>query len=116
MKPAGPPPDLSAIGDPVVKSAVEALNARDRKRWFGLFTEWPGFSDDGVPREFAKWCDDELFGSAAAYIISIDRAEDGGLTFYASYHSDKWGDFQTFWKFVVEGGKISRLDVGATSY
>ena len=116
MKPAGPPPDLSAIGDPVVKSAVEALNARDRKRWFGLFTEWPGFSDDGVPREFAKWCDDELFGSAAAYIISIDRAEDGGLTFYASYHSDKWGDFRTFWKFVVEGGKISRLDVGATSY
>ncbi|MGH9918857.1 MAG: hypothetical protein ACRD6W_08330 [Nitrososphaerales archaeon] len=116
MKPARPPPDLSAVGDPVVRSAVEALNSRDRKRWFRLFADRPRFSDDGTPREFAKWCDDELFGSATAYIISIDRVEKRGLTFYASYHSDKWGDFQTFWKFVVQSGKISGLDVGATSY
>jgi hypothetical protein len=112
MQPSG----LSAITEPVVRSAVEALNGRDKKRWFELFSERPGFSDDGIPRDLAKWCDDELFGSAMAYIISIDKVEKGGLTFYARYHSDKWGDFQTFWKFVVKDGKVSRLDVGATTY
>jgi hypothetical protein len=115
LNPRAPPPGLSAIGDPVVRSAISALNGRDKKLWFALFTDNPKFSDDGTPRGFAKWCEDELFGSATAYIISIDKVERGGLTFYASYHSDKWGDFQTFWRFVVDGGKISRLDVGATS-
>ena len=116
MKPSAAPSGLSAISDPVVRSAVEALNARDGRRWFGLFSERPKFSDDGIPREFAKWCEEELFGSATAYIVSVDKVERGGLTFYARYHSDKWGDFQTFWRFVVEDGRISRLDVGATSY
>ena len=63
-----------------------------------------------------KWCEEELFGPFHARITSIDRVEDGGLTIYARYHSDKWGDFKTFWRFVVGEGKISRLDVGATHY
>lgn len=109
-------PDLSAMGDPVVRSAVLALNGKDRARWFGLFSAKPKFSDDGVPREFVEWCEEELFGSFHARIISIDKVEDGGLTFYARYHSDKWGDFKTFWKFVVRDGKVSSLDVGATDY
>ena len=111
-----PPPDLSAIGNPVVRSAIVALNGRDKKGWFELFSEKPKFSDDGIPRDFVKWCEEELFGSSSARILSIDKVEGGGLTFYARYHSDKWGDFKTFWKFVVTDGKISRLDVGATSY
>jgi hypothetical protein len=115
MKPSAAPSGLSSIGDPVVRSAVAALNARDRKTWFDLFSK-PAFSDDGIPRDFAKWCDEELFGRATARILSIDKVEDGGLTFYARYHSDKWGDFQTFWRFVVKDGKVTRLDVGATSY
>jgi len=116
MKPSEGPAGLARVGDPVVRSAVVALNARDRKAWFGLFTGKPAFSDDGITRDFAKWCDEELFGSAVAYIVSIDKVEKGGLTFYARYHSDKWGDFQTFWRFAVEGGKVSKLDVGATTY
>jgi hypothetical protein len=115
LKPSPPPVGL-AIDDPVVRSAVEAITGRDKKAWFGLFKDKPRFSDDGVPRDFARWCEDELFGSAVAYIISVDKVERGGQTFYARYHSDKWGDFQTFWRFVVDGGKISRLDVGATTY
>jgi hypothetical protein len=104
------------VGDPVVVSAVEALNARDSGRWFGLFAERAAFSDDGTSRDLVKWCEEELFGRHAAYIVSVDNVEDGGLTFYARYHSDKWGDFKTFWRFKVEGGRISRLDVGATDY
>jgi|SRR5271154_325270 len=114
-KPATNAPDLGEIGNPLVRSAILALNRRDRKAWFELFSK-PAFSDDGIPRDFAKWCDDELFGRATARILSIDKVEEGGLAFYAKYHSDKWGDFQTFWKFVVKEGKITKLDVGATSY
>lgn len=115
MKPSEGPPGLSGIGDQVVRSAVLALNARDRRGWFELFSK-PAFSDDGIARDFVKWCDEELFGRATARILSIDKVEGGGLTFYALYHSDKWGDFQTFWKFVVKDGKVTKLDVGATSY
>lgn len=116
LNPAPAPRGLDTIGNQVVRAAIEAVNGRDRKRWYALFTDKPAFSDDGVPREFARWCDDELFGSHAAYLISVDKVEDGGLTFYARYHSDKWGDFKTFWRFVVRAGKISKLDVGATDY
>jgi hypothetical protein len=116
VKPSAPPLGLGAIGNPVVSSAIEALNGRDRKLWFELFSEKPEFSDDGIRRDLVKWCEEELFGSYRAYIISIDKVEDGGLTFYARYHSDKWGDFKTFWRFKVEGRRISQLDVGATDY
>jgi hypothetical protein len=115
LAPSAGPPGIGMIGDPTVRSAVLALNARDRKAWFELFSK-PEFSDDGIARDFAKWCDGELFGRHSARIMSIDRVEGGGLTFYARYHSDKWGDFQTFWKFVVRDGKVTKLDVGATSY
>lgn len=111
-----PPLNLESVGIPVVRSAIAALNGRERARWFALFADSPRFSDDGTPRDFVKWCDEELFGPAVAYVISIDRVEGGGLTFYARYHSDKWGDFQTLWKFEVKDGKIAGLDVGATSY
>jgi len=116
LKPSPPPLGLNSIGNTVVRSAVVALNGRDRKSWFELFSAKPKFSDDGIPRDFAKWCEEELFGPSLAYLISIDKVEDGGDTFYARYHSDKWGDFKTFWRFVVEDGRISKLDVGATNY
>jgi len=116
VKPTSPPLGLSAIGNPVVSSAIVALNERDKKRWFDLFSEKPEFSDDGIPRDLLEWCEEELFGRSLAYLISIDKVEDGGLTFYARYHSDKWGDFKTFWRFKLEGGRISKLDVGATDY
>jgi hypothetical protein len=115
VKSSKPRLDLSAIGDTVVRSAIATLNGRDKKGWFELFSK-PAFTDDGIPHDFVKWCDEELFGSSLAYIISIDKVENGGLTFYARYHSDKWGDFKTFWRFVVEDGRISKLDVGATHY
>ena len=111
-----PPPGSEAIRDPVVLAAVEALGGYDKKKWYGLFAERAEFSDDGIRRDLVKWCEEELFGKHHARLLSIDKVEGGGLTFYARYHSDKWGDFQTFWRFKVAGGKISRLDVGATSY
>jgi hypothetical protein len=116
VKPSASPAGLGSVGNPVVRSAIEALSAWDEKGWFALFTNKAEFSDDGVPQHLERWCKEELFGRWRAYIVSVDRVEDGGLTFYARYHSDKWGDFQTFWKFVVKDGKVTKLDVGATSY
>ncbi len=116
MNPWPTPIGLDAITETTVRFAILALNGKDRRRWFDLFSARPRFSDDGMTRDFARWCDDELFGSVRAYIFSIDNVEEGGLTFYASYHSDKWGDFKTFWKFTLTDGKISTLDVGATDY
>ena len=69
---------MSAIGDPVVRSVVEALNSRDGRRWFGLFSERPSLGRD-IPRDLAEWCEEELFGSATAYIVSVDKVEKGGL-------------------------------------
>ena len=116
MRHPAPPAGFEKVSNPLVRSAVEALNGRNKKLWFGLFSEGAGFSDDGIPRDLVKWCEEELFGSALAYLIAIDKVEDGGLTFYARYHSDKWGDFKTFWRVTVRDGKISKLDVGATDY
>jgi len=31
---------------------------------------------------------------------------------HADFHSARWGDFKTFWKFAIQRGKIVRLDVG----
>lgn len=111
-----PPAGLASVGDPIVRSAVEAVNSRDRARWFALFADGASFSDDGIDQDLFGWCDEELFGRHSAYLVSIDKVEDGGRTFYARYHSDKWGNLKTFWRFAVKDGRVSRLDVGATSY
>jgi hypothetical protein len=108
--------DLSSLADPPVRSAAEALQMRDEGRWFDQFSANAGFSDDGIEHDLRSWCKEELFGPWRAHLISIDGVEDGGLTFYATYHSDKWGDFKTFWRFQTANGKISRLDVGATDH
>jgi hypothetical protein len=31
---------------------------------------------------------------------------DRGTTIHADFHSARWGDFKTFWKFGIKGGKI----------
>jgi hypothetical protein len=116
MSSSSPPPGFEAITNPLVGSAIQAVNGRDRKLWFALFAEKTAFTDDGIEQDFKTWCDNELFGSSRAYLISIDKVEDDGLTFFARYHSDKWGDFKTFWRFKTVGGRFSKLDVGATSY
>lgn len=110
------PSGFDAVRDPIVKAAILALGDGDEKRWFDLFSNEANSSDDGIPQDLVKWCREELFGLVRARIVAIDKVERDGLTFYARYHSDRWGDFQTFWRFEIRDGKISSLDVGATRY
>ncbi len=44
---------------------------------------------------------------------SIDRVENNGLDLTGAFHSDRWGDFQTYFRFQLSpAGKINRLDIG----
>jgi hypothetical protein len=108
--------DLHVIDHPIVKSAIEAMNGKNKKQWYELFSHNPELTDDGNPYDFQKWCERELFGSSLAYLASIDKVEDGGLMIYGRFHSDKWGDFKTFLRFHVENGRITKMDVGQTDY
>jgi hypothetical protein len=108
--------DLNKIDHPIVKLAIEAMNSRNKKHWYALFSDNPTFTDDGNPHDFIDWCEKELFGSSLAYLASIDKVEDGGLTIYGAFHSDQWGDFKTFLKFNVDNGKITKMAVGQASY
>ena len=65
------------------------------------------FTDDGNSHDFTDWCEKEFFGSSLAYLASIDKVEDRGLTIYGRFHSDQWGDFKTHLKFYVDNGKIA---------
>jgi hypothetical protein len=100
------------LTNPLVKAAIQALNAHDRDGWFKLFADDTALTDDGNQHDFRQWADREFFGSSKTYLKSIDRVEDNGLTLYGRLHSDQWGEFDTFMKFQVHGDKITLLDVG----
>src|SRR5215208_4239662 len=76
MMSAPPPPphlNLNAISYPIVRSAIEAMNGRNKKQWYALFSNNPTFTDDGNPHDFTKWCERELFGSSKAYLASMEK-------------------------------------------
>jgi hypothetical protein len=82
-----------------------------------LFSDNSSLTDDGIPHDLTEWCEEELFDpSSRAYLASIDRVEDAGLTIYGSFHSDRWGDFKTFLRFSVDDGKITGLAVGQINH
>lgn len=116
-RPQTPPKvDLQAVDNPIIKSAIEAMNTRNKKQWYELFSDNPMFTDDGDAHDFTDWCEGELFGSSLAYLASIDKVEDRGLTIYGRFHSDQWGDFKTFLRFRIENGKIAKMAVGQVDY
>jgi hypothetical protein len=102
---------IEDIGNPVVQAAVRAMNAADRDGWFALFAADAILTDDGNMANFTGWSNHEVFEDGG-HILSIEKIEDGGLRLIAKFHSDRWGDFDTFMNFEVQNGKITRLDVG----
>ena len=100
------------LGNPIVKAAVTALHAGDRKTWLALFASNAVLTDDGNPRNYVEWSDSELFGKGNGRIIDIESQEAKGLTINTLFHSTVWGEFRTYWTFEIQGDKITRLDVG----
>ncbi len=99
---------------PVVKKAIDALQAADRDAWFAQFTADAALYDDGNKMNFKSFFDKAL---GHERFTSIDKVENKGLDVYGRFHSDQWGDFKTYFKFHINGnGKIERLDIGQASY
>ena len=104
------PMKTDALTNPVIKAAIEALQNGDRKTWSALFEPDAELYDDGSPRCLKEFTRD-AFGHER--FTSIDRVENNGLDLTGAFHSDRWGDFQTYFRFQLSpAGKINRLDIG----
>jgi hypothetical protein len=102
------------LSNSTVKKAIDALQSADGKSWFALFTADAQLFDDGNKMNFKSF-----FEAALGHerFTSIDKVEDNGLSLWGKFHSDKWGDFKTYFKFHINNeGKINRLDIGQASY
>lgn len=97
-----------------VKKAITALQAGDKNAWYALFTPDPELLDDGNKIDFKSFSEGAL---GHERFTGIDKVENNGLDLYGKFHSDKWGDFKTYFKFQLnKEGKISRLAIGQASY
>ena len=104
------PMKTDALTNPVIKAAIEALQNGDRKTWSALFEPEAELFDDGSPRSLKDFTRDAL---GHERFTSIDRVENNGLDLTGAFHSDRWGDFQTYFRFQLSPvGKINRLDIG----
>ena len=102
--------NTDALTNPTVKAAIEALQNGDRKVWSALFQSDAELYDDGSPRSLKEFTHDAL---GHERFTSIDCVENNGLVLTGAFHSDQWGDFQTYFRFQLSpAGKINRLDVG----
>jgi hypothetical protein len=99
-----------ALANRTVKAAIDALQKGDRKAWSALFEPEAELYDDGNPRNLKDFTRDAL---GHERFTSIDTVENNGLNLTGAFHSDQWGDFNTYFRFHLStGGKIKRLDIG----
>lgn len=106
--------DTNLITNSTAKAALDAWQKGDAPLFLSFFAPDAALFDDGNPRNFAGFvreaCGHERFAS-------IDKVEDNGLSVYGRFHTEKWGDFKTYFKFHLRpDGKFSRLDIGQASY
>jgi hypothetical protein len=101
---------VDELSDPTVRSVVEAINAGDRDAFLAAFSEGATMSDDGSDRDFRDWIDREIF--TAGGHMDVESESDDGRRLIARYRNDTYGEMRTTWRFVVEGGRISRMETG----
>jgi hypothetical protein len=102
--------DPDKLTNTTVRAAIEALQKGDKQAWTSLFEPDATLYDDGSPRSLARFTQEAL---GHERFTSIDRVKDHGLDLTGSFHSDKWGDFLTYFRFQLSpSGKIKRLDIG----
>ena len=98
----------------IVKAALDAWQSADLVSWLMCFTPNAILFDDGNPRDL------DAFSSQAIgeeRFISFDKVENDGKDVFGQFHTEKWGNFKTYFKFSInEEGKIDRLDIGQASY
>jgi len=101
---------IARITNPTVKAAVDALQSGNRQEWASLFEPDAELFDDGHPGSLESFTRDAL---GHERFVSIDRVENHSLELIGQFHSDKWGEFRTYFKFQLSpSGRIRRLDIG----
>jgi hypothetical protein len=99
-----------SLTNPTVKAAIEALQKGDKAAWSALFEPGAKLFDDGNPQRLADFTNDAL---GHERFTKIERVENDGLDLVGQFHSERWGDFRTYFKFhLAPSGKIKRLDIG----
>src|SRR6267143_3777276 len=99
-----------ALANPIVRASIEALQNGDQKAWSALFEPDAELYDDGSPRSLKEFTPDAL---GHERFTSIDRVENNGLDLTGAFHSDRWGDFRTYFRFQLSSvGKIKRVYIG----
>lgn len=96
-----------ALKNPIVKTAIEALQNGDQKAWSALFEPDAELYDDGSPRSLKEFTRDAL---GYERFTSVDRVENNGLELTGAFHSDQWGDFQTYFKFQLSRLQVRSID------
>lgn len=102
--------NLDNLTNPTVKAAIEALQKGDREAWLAQFAPNSELYDDGNKRDFMDFTNSAI---GEERFTRIDNVENDGKDVYGHFHTEKWGDFDTYFKFHVNSeGKIYRLDIG----
>ncbi|AXE31702.1 hypothetical protein DK842_18410 [Chromobacterium phragmitis] len=102
--------NLEMLTQPAVRLAIEALQDGDHDAWMAQFHPEATMTDDGLPANFLKFSEHAI---GHERFTSIDRVENQGLDIYGGFHSDRWGDFNTYFKFHLDAnGKINLLEIG----
>ncbi|MEV6236206.1 nuclear transport factor 2 family protein [Lentzea sp. NPDC051838] len=96
--------------DPTVEAFIAAVNAGDKAAFFDLLTPDATMSDDGTDRDLRAWTAKEIFDDNGHMVV--ESSSDGGKSLIIRYRNDTWGEMRTFWRFVVESGKVSRFETG----
>ncbi|WP_293304546.1 hypothetical protein [Pedobacter sp. UBA5917] len=106
--------DTAQFNNPTVKKAIDAFQKGDKKAWYALFTADAQLLDDGNKIDFKNFSEEAI---GHEHFTSFDKIEHNGLHIYGKFHSDKWGNFKTYFKFTInKDGKINVLEIGQAKY
>ncbi|MGH3952749.1 MAG: hypothetical protein ACRDTI_01700 [Mycobacterium sp.] len=105
-----PTEDLELISDLAVRDALIAWQRKDTAGWLAAFVEKPALTDDGALRDFGAFSAE--IGNE--YFTRVEQVSQDGHTVIGQFHSETWGNFQTFFRFVPGGpdGRFTRLEIG----
>ncbi|MEV4437835.1 nuclear transport factor 2 family protein [Streptomyces sp. NPDC049577] len=98
------------LTDPAVRTVVTALCEGDRDAFYGAFAPGALLTDDGAEQDLHVWSEREIFNAHGRVEVREER-EDGHYLL-ARFRSDQWNFPDTFWHFRIDGGKVTRMDVG----
>jgi len=106
--------NTDTLSNPTVKKAIDALQKGDSAKWFAQFAADASLYDDGNRKNFRPFFEEAL---GHEYFTHIDKVENNGLDLLGRFHSDRWGNFKTYFRFHLDGeGRITRLDIGQADY